>query len=86
MPLRTPSGSKNFFKALKSLSKFFSDQTSDFNDGSEIEVEMNGDELAGMDRLELKGEIGSADGLVTQNKAICFKVGTSTLPCSKAMM
>ena len=49
-------------------------------------LEMKGDGLAGIDRLELKGEIASTEGCATQKVASFFRVGTSAVPWSSAVM
>ena len=49
-------------------------------------LDMKGDGLAGIDRLELKGEMASMEGWATQNVASFFSVDTSPVPWSSAMM
>ena len=43
-------------------------------------LEMNGDGLAGIDRLELKGEMASTEGCATQKVASFLSVDTSAVP------
>jgi hypothetical protein len=45
---------------------------------------MKGDGLAGMDRLELRGEMASTEGFATQKAARFFNVDTSPVPWSSA--
>lgn len=49
-------------------------------------LEMKGDGLAGIDRQELRGEMASTEGCVTQKVASFFNVGTSAVPWSSAVM
>jgi len=47
---------------------------------------MKGDGLAGIDRLELRGEMASTEGCATQNVASFFSIDTSAVPWSSAVM
>jgi len=49
-------------------------------------LEMKGDGLAGIDRLELRGEMASTEGCATQKVASLFSVDTSAVPWSSAVM
>ena len=80
-------GDKNFCSALKSLLKLrFSDHNSGLSEGRTPALEMKGEGLAGIDKLELKGEIASTEGCATQKDARLFNVDTFPVPWSSAVI
>jgi hypothetical protein len=81
------SADKNFCSASNNLLKLlFSVHNSGLSEGRRPALEMKGDGLAGMERLELKGEMASTDGWTTQNVASFFSIDTSAVPWSRAAM
>jgi len=83
----TLSGDRNFCSALNSLLKLlFSLHNSGLSEGRTPALEMKGDGLAGIDKLELRGEIVPTEGCATQNVASFFSIDTSPVPWSSAAM
>jgi len=77
----TLSGDRNFHSALNSLLKLlFSVHNSGLSEGRMPALEMKGDGLAGIDRLELKGEMASTEGCATQKVASFLSVDTPAVP------
>src|SRR6266481_3931038 len=81
LKMLTLSGDRNFCSALNNLLKLrFSVHNSGLSEGRMPALEMKGDGLAGIERLELKGEMASTDGWATQNVASFFSIDTSAIP------